>query len=115
MSLPTRVILQVRRRSTSATKDRHGNAVVSYEGPIPWPVHGYAPGASDQPTRPNRDLSLIAWTVYAPVGGNAPGELDRVVLNGDEYDVEARPADWSQGPWVHPTAGLVIELKRAEG
>jgi hypothetical protein len=29
--------------------------------------------------------------------------------------VEGRPADWTKGPWPHPTAGIVVELKRAEG
>ncbi|WP_067428525.1 hypothetical protein [Nocardioides jensenii] len=115
MSIPTRTTLQVRRRQDGPAKDSHGNPVITYADPISWPVFGYAPGASDRTTDPNRDLSLILWTVYAPAGGNAPGELDRVLLGGTEYDIETRPDDWTHGPWAHPTAGLVVELKRAEG
>lgn len=112
--LPTPHTLQVRRRVVGA-KDGHGKKVVTYADPVDWLVHGYAPGANVNPNNPNRDLSLILWTVYAPTNDSLPGELDRVVLNGDEYSVEGRPADWSNGPWVHPTAGATVELKRAEG
>ena len=41
--------------------------------------------------------------------------LEPFTLGGEEYEVEGRPADWTHGPWPHPTAGIVVELKRAEG
>ncbi len=113
--LPTPHVLQVKRRVVSPTKDARGNYPVSFPTSIDWPVSGIAPGANVEPGLPNRDLSLILWTVYAPVHDNQPTELDRVVLNGVEYAVEGRPADWSNGPWLHPNAGVVVELKRAEG
>lgn len=114
MGLPTPYTLGVKRRQAGAT-DAHGNPVVTYAAPTDWHVHGYAPGANVDPANPNRDLSLILWTVYAPASDEAPGELDKVVLDGVEYAVEGRPADWTKGPWPHPTAGIVVELKRAEG
>lgn len=110
----TRHVLGVRRRQAGAT-DPHGNPVESYAAATDWPVWALAPGASAEPGQQGRDLSLIAWTVYAPKGEDAPGERDRVVVDGAEYEVEGRPADWTNGPWPHPTAGLVVELKRAEG
>lgn len=103
------------RRYQSGSIDAHGNAVPSWGDPEPWIVRGYAPGAMAEPTEPNRDLSLIEWTVYADASDEAPRERDRVVLAGEEYAVEGRPADWTKGPWPHPTAGIVVELKRAEG
>lgn len=114
MSLPTPHTLQVKRRQLGAV-DGHGNPAVTHAAPADWPVHAYAPGANDEPSQSNRDLSLILWTVYAPANDLAPTELDLVVLDGVEYAVEARPDDWTHGPWAHPTAGLVVELKRAEG
>lgn len=114
MALPTPHTLQVKRRKLG-TKDSHGKKTVTYGSAIDWPVSGIAPGANIEPGAPNRDLSLILWTVYAPVDENQPTELDRVVLGGVEYDVAGRPADWTSGPWGHPTAGVVVELKRAEG
>lgn len=112
--LPTPHTLQVKRR-ISGTKDAHGKPAITYATATDWLVHGYAPGANVEPTNPNRDLSLILWTVYAPANDDAPAELDRVVLEGAEYAVEGRSADWTNGPWPHPTAGIVVELKRAEG
>lgn len=106
--------LGVRRRILGAT-DAHGNPIISYADPTDWPVWGLAPGAQTENPADNRDLSVIAWTVYAPVSDAAPTELDRVVVDGDEYDVNARPADWTRGLWPHPTAGLVVELRRTEG
>lgn len=103
------------RRYAGTGRDSHGNPVTSYDEPVDWPVYGYAPGASEEPHDPNRDLSVVLWTVYAPVGGNAPTERDLVVLPDGEYEVEGRPADWSHGPVVIPGAGVVVELKRAEG
>lgn len=112
-SLPTPIELGVKRRIQGA-KDSHGKKIVTYGDPLPWPVSGLAPGANAEPNNPNRDLSLILWTVYSPEHCNQPTELDRVLVNGVEYAVEARPADWSQGPWGY-AAGVVTELKRAEG
>jgi hypothetical protein len=106
--------LAVRRYQPGAT-DAHGNPVESWSESQPWVVRGYAPGAMAEPSEANRDLSLIEWTVYADANDSAPGERDLVVLEGDEYAVEGRPADWTKGPWPHPTAGIVVELKRAEG
>lgn len=103
------------KRRTEDDEDAHGNPVVTYDDAEDWVVDGYAPGANVDPGNPNRDLSLILWTVYAPNNADAPTELDRVVLDGAEYDVEGRPGDWTKGPWAHPTAGIVVELKRPEG
>ncbi|HEY4268413.1 MAG TPA: hypothetical protein VGM94_09505 [Galbitalea sp.] len=114
MSLPTPYTLAVKRRQTGS-RDSHGKPSVTYAAGVAWPVHGYAPGADATRSDANRDLSLILWTVYAPADNLAPGELDLVTLGGVDYMVEGRPDDWTKGPWLHPTAGLVVELKRAEG
>lgn len=120
MSLPTPYVLGVKRRNVGSN-DGHGNPAKTFAAAVDWPVHGFAPGAAgssignNQPSQANRDLSVILWAVYAPVNDLAPTELDRVVLDGVEYDVEGRPADWSSSPWPFPEAGLVVELKRAEG
>jgi hypothetical protein len=106
--------LGVRRRETGSDDD-HGNAEATYGAAEDWVVRGYAPGANNEGGDPARDLSNILWTVYADASDDVPGELDLVVLEGDEYAVEGRPADWTHGPWFNPVAGVVVELKRAEG
>lgn len=118
--MQTHHTLGVRRR-IAGSKDARNNPTITYGASAPWQVHSYAPGAAGSSTAnnavnlPNRDLSLILWTVYAPANGEAPTELDLVVLDGVEYAVEGRPGDWTNGPHPFPNAGLVVELKRAEG
>lgn len=107
--------LQVRRFSPAGEPDAHGNTAATYGDPESWVVRGLAPGAMDEPGNANRDLSLIEWTVYADANDSAPGERDLVLVDGDEFTVEGRPSDWTRGPWANPAAGLVIELRRAEG
>lgn len=106
--------LQVRRRTLGGRNARN-NPVETFGDPQDWHVWAIAPGASAEPADPNRDLSLILWTVYAPANEKVPGELDRVILNGVEYGVEGRPGDWTHGPWGPGNAGVVVELKRVEG
>lgn len=112
--LPITATLGVKRRIEGAT-DAHGNPVVSYAEPTDWRIHGLQPGANAEPGQPNRDLSEIVWTVYAPANDEAPGEYDLVVVDGEDFEVEGRPSDWTRGPWPNPVAGLVVELRRAEG
>lgn len=107
--------LQVRRLVLGPGKDKHGNLVETFGDPQEWVVRGYAPGANVENGDPHRDLSIILWTVYADSSPQLPRERDHVVLGGDEYAVEGRPGDWTHGPWDNPVAGVVVELKRAEG
>lgn len=89
-----------------------------------WPVRSIAPGSMEEPGHPNRDLSLILWTVYADAG-EEPTFSDEVRLPGgaEWFTVEGEPSDWTMGPpSVGPyegtgigTPGVVVELKRAEG
>ena len=108
------MILHVR-RYTSGTEDAHGNADSDYAEPVEWDVLGVAPGGMAEPYYPDRDLSDIAWTVYALPSDNTPTERDRVDFDGDTYEVNGRPKDWTHGPWQNPSAGIVVELKRTEG
>lgn len=112
--IPATETLGVRRR-IEGDPDAHGNPTIDYAEPVDWPVWGVAPGAMEELHDPNRDLSLILWTVYAPQNAALPGELDRVVYRGVEYDAEARARDWTRGPWRNPSAGAVVELRKPEG
>lgn len=106
--------LQVR-RATEGALDRYNNPTVTWSDPEPWVIRGMAPGASVEPTQPNRDAALVEWTVYADPSAATPGVRDRVLVGTDEYAVVATPQDWTRGPWPAPFAGVVVELKRWEG
>lgn len=113
MSIPTSNILGLR-KFIPGVKDSRGNVIEAWAEPIPMPVQGVAPGAMDEPGSAARDLSMIAWTVYAPSGHGAEAR-DLIILNGREYRINGEPRDWTMGPWPMPFAGDVIELIRAEG
>lgn len=116
MTLPTPYRLRVRDWTEGdADPDDFGNATGAWVE-RDWLVHGIAPGSMSEPGESNRDLSLVAWTVYGPVAG-APSGSSEVRLPGESkwLQVDGLPADWSKGPWAHPTAGVVVELRRADG
>jgi len=116
VSLPTPHVVLVKPYA-GTTEDAHGNTTTVHGASREWRVHAIAPGASEEPRKPNRDLSVIAWTIYGPAT-NLPGEHDLIALPWapDEwYDVEGRPDDWTHGPWTNPVAGAVVELRRPEG
>lgn len=113
MIVPTPYTAGLRKHSGSG-RDALGNTVQSWGEAVDMPVHWGSPGAMDEPGKANRDASAIEWTLCVPPGTDV-GERDRVVWNGEEYDVSGRPRDWTQGPWVNPVAAVVIELERVEG
>lgn len=102
-------------RYTLGAADAHRNAAESWVADAaPTLVHAVAPGASAEALQTGRDVSQVAWTVYAPAGTPVAAR-DRIEWQGETYLVYGEPADWSRGPWTHPAAGVVIELMRWEG
>lgn len=113
MSLPARHPVMVERYNPGA-RDAHGNAVDGWQAPVTVKAVFIAPGDMSEPGSANRDSSEIAFTVAFPAG-TVLSERDRIVLDGDEYQIDGRPDDWTRGPWPHPTAGVVAKLRRVEG
>lgn len=111
--IPTPYLLPVREPVTGDPDD-FGNATTTWVEHT-WAVHGVAPGAMVEPGQPNRDLSLILYTVYGPVKDAPFSEDAEVMVSGEWLPVNGRPRDWTQGPWANPVAGVVVELRRAEG
>ncbi len=113
--LPTPYLLTVR-TVTAGAEDEFGNPT-PVTADHSWPVHAIAPGAMDEPGAPNRDASLVLWTVYAPKSSDQPSASSLVRLPGQTewLAVDGEPKDWTLGPWSNPIAGLVVELRRADG
>ena len=108
---PYRVTIRAR---TEGAKDAFGNVTVSWPE-RDWLVRSVAPGAMADPSDPNRDRGNIAYTVHADADSRPPTRLDKVVIDGEPFDVDGDPQDWTRGPWPNPVAGVVVELKRSEG
>lgn len=114
VNLPLPYTVRVRTR-TAGPVDDFGNETTTWVE-ADWRVHGIAPGAMDEPGQANRDLSLVAWTIYGPAPSPVAASSE-VRLPGDTawLKVDGTPKDWTLGPWEHPTAGVVVELRRADG
>ncbi|MBO0747278.1 MAG: hypothetical protein J2O47_02940 [Acidimicrobiaceae bacterium] len=114
--MDTTWLLEVRRYQGDQV-DAHGNQIPLWGAPQPWPVYYLAPGPSSEITDRTREEAVrIVWNIGAPATPAVPGERDLVVVDGEEFEVEGRPADYTHTPWPpHPTAGVVVELHRVEG
>lgn len=107
------ITLQVKRRIEGGL-DAHRNPIITWSDPADWKVYGVAPTTAMETTADNRDRSVVVPMVYAPLSADVPTEYDRVVYNGQDYEVDGRPRDWTQGP-LNPSAGVSVVLKRVEG
>lgn len=114
--IPTPYTVGVRVWSSGPGVDRQGNPVQSWAAPVPVRVHGVAPrlGEDREPDDTRRAAVVEGLNVYAPAGTTI-GAHDRVVWDGDEYEVDGDRQDWTRGPWPNPAAGVVFTLTRVEG
>lgn len=111
--IPAAQPVTIHRHSLGAV-DAHNNPADVWTAATPILVHGVAPGASQEALQAGRDVSRVAWTVYAPAGVSVAAR-DRVAWLGITYEVLGDSLDWSHGPWANPAAGVVFELGRSEG
>jgi hypothetical protein len=114
MSVPSPYRVQVKRWQ-AGTVDDYGHPVDTYSRPHAWWVRSIAPGAMAEPTSPARDMTVVAWTIHADNTTDVPGPRDLVTIAGVDYAVNGTPADWTNGPWPNPVAGVVVELRRVDG
>lgn len=114
MTFPLPYTLKVR-AATTGTADGFGNHSTTW-AERDWPVHAYVEGAAtiEQVGDNRADLSVIAYTVYAPAT-SPPTEYDEVRVAGVWYPVNGRPKDYSHGPWPFAGAGVVVELQKVAG
>lgn len=113
MSLPTPYALTVR-EPIAGDPDEFGNPTTTWVERI-WRVHAIAPGAMAEPGEANRDMSLVLYTVLGPKAGAPTSPHAQLKVDGAWLDVDGTPDDWTRGPWPHPTAGVSVMLRRADG
>lgn len=104
-------------RRVEGEPDRYGNPTVGWEQ-VSWPVFAVAPRIeSSDPGLENRDPVVRGLTVFAPANGPRPAATDRVLVDGDAFDVVGDVGVWDRNPHVLSTRhrGIVVNLKRTEG
>lgn len=111
--IPTPYTVRVR-RSVLGAPDEFGNPAQTW-AEHDWRVRQIDPGASAEPFQPNRDLSNVVYSIHAPKTAAVPTVRDEVQVDGEWFQVDGEPDDYTRGPWLNPVAGVVVMLTRAEG
>lgn len=110
---PTPFTVTVRRTTLGPAKDDFGNPLPTMTD-LDWGVYFIAPGSITEIDDGNRDLSQVAYSIGSPDGPNVPMDKDLVVIDGVEYKVSGKPANWNRGPFGF-APGVVVEVTRADG
>lgn len=100
------------RRHSLGLKDLHGNAREGWSDPEPLKVYGWSPNGSQEPGTDRADVTT-GLVLYLPAEA-VLGPHDRVLVEGDEYEVEGRVADFGFGPFGF-RPGKTVTLSRTEG
>ena len=99
---------------TTAAEDEYGNTVPGPYAKVQTLVGcGVSPRKEDELQENGRTGVIVGWTVFAPYDGVVLPH-DRLLVNGELFDVEGEPGRWSQ-PMSGWTPGLEINIKRVEG
>lgn len=113
--LPARYTVGVRTYSEGAD-DAHGNPTPSWAAAVTIAAYGWAPrtGAAEL-LEAGRDAVITDLAIYAPVPTTLTiGPRDRVVVDGDTYEVVGHPQEFNHGPfgWA---PGVQLNVNRVEG
>lgn len=110
MSLPALYTIGIRTLQSGAL-DSHGNSVDGWGDPFDVQVYAIAPRTSTEDD-PTRTEAITGYTILAPVT-LVIGYRDRVVIDGEEWEVDGEIGNWSHGPfgWA---PGISFNVKRAE-
>lgn len=101
------------RRFVAGGEDELGNPVESWAAPVKVLVAGWEPPVSAEPLLAGHDRVVVDVKLYADWLFK-PHPRDRVVLNGDVFEVIGYPQDPNNNPLFVPERVTVL-LKRIEG
>lgn len=100
--------------STSGT-DAFGNDIEAWAAPVTRAIYGVYPGTPGEDYEAGRDASTIPLFLIG--SSDELGTVharDRIVWQGDEFDVDGEPESYDFGPfgWA---PGMRVRLLRVEG
>lgn len=112
-----RTVLHIVRESTDVPDDL-GNIETRYADPVERKVRGWGPvgssrpvGSSTEPVAVGLERVVVDLAVY-PAGWKAAPH-DRLVIDGELYEVEGRTEDWDNGPFGS-RLGYVINCRHVD-
>lgn len=93
--------------------DSHGNPTRAWGEPVEYAVYGWDKPNPVEPKLAGHDRVVVDIEVFAPES-IVVGPDDRMVVNGQTYDVIGEVEDWNHGPWRW-RPGVVVNLRRVDG
>jgi hypothetical protein len=91
------------------TEDDRGNEIPAYAAPVDWKVYGWSAPQSSEPKVAGVESVVVTLELFAPA--RPVGDQDRIVVNGDTYEVVGDPEDYDHGPFGF-APGMVVNLTR---
>jgi hypothetical protein len=96
----------------TGVEDEYGNDVEGWSSPDTQRVYGWGPAGSFEQGGWQRQVTADK-SVFAPPAFRC-GPHDRVVVDGQTYDVEGEVEDYTHGPFGYGP-GVVVNLRRVTG
>lgn len=93
-------------------RDSHGKPIQSWSDPVYVKVYGWSEPTLEEAAVLFHDREIVDLRVLVPAGFTV-GSMDRVVVEGDSYDVVGK-SDFTHGPFGYQPGG-VVNLRRATG
>ena len=101
------------RAYVEGAEDPRGNPEDTWADAVAQPVYGWAPAGTSEPFDPGRDA--VTWDLDLLVPPEfTVGRKDRIVVAGEEFEVEGGLQDYNHGPFGF-RPGAVVRLRRTEG
>jgi hypothetical protein len=102
------------RRGTPAAPGRRNDTTTDWTDPVDTAVEDclVAPRSTSE-NLDGRTGVIIGITVYMPAGSDVAA-TDRLVIRGDEYDIDGEPGLWTS-PGHSFVDGIEVAAKRSEG
>ena len=91
------------------TEDDRGNEVPAWADPVPRRVYGWGAPQSNEPKVAGVESVVVTLELFSPVF--PVGDMDRIVVDGDTFDVVGDPEDYTHGPFGFEP-GMVVNLTR---
>lgn len=111
--IPTPHSVVLKRRQLGPP-DRYNNRHEEWVEAGTIPVHAIS-GPDAALSDPQRTGDRIDWVIYAPKDVTLwVAVRDKLVVNNTECRV-VKVLDWTQGPWIFPSAGVEIHVTEVEG
>ena len=108
MALPTPWTVQ-HLAYAGTVEDSRGNEIPAFAAPVARKVYGWAAPQSSEPKVAGVESVVVTLEVFAPTF--PVSDRDRMVVDGDVFEVVGDPEDFNHGPFGF-APGMVVNLTR---